>query len=90
MKHTSSILEPSIPFHTLVKFNDAEDIDNDKIRTRGLTLEPNNITYHLQTQSLDPPQTEQLKFTQPKDPNNKPLFSLSSNKSFYFTLFQKT
>ena len=33
VKHTSTVLEPSIPFHTLVKLVDAEDIANDKIRT---------------------------------------------------------
>ena len=53
MKHTSTVLEPSIPFHTLVKLVDAEDIANDKIRTHDLTLEVNNITKQLQTQNLD-------------------------------------
>ena len=33
VKHTSTVLEPSIPIHTLVKLIDAEDIANDKIRT---------------------------------------------------------
>ena len=51
VKHTPTILEPSIPIHTLVKLVDAEDIANDKIRTHDLTLEVNNITKHLQTQS---------------------------------------
>ena len=36
VKHTSTVLEPSILFHTLVKFVDAEDIANDKIRTHDL------------------------------------------------------
>ena len=31
VKHNSTVLEPSIPFHTLVKLVDAEDIANDKI-----------------------------------------------------------
>ena len=39
VKHTSTVLEPSIPFHTLVKFVDAEDIANDQIRTHDLALE---------------------------------------------------
>ena len=39
MKHTSTASKPSIPFHTLVKRVDAEDIVNDKIRTHDLTLE---------------------------------------------------
>ena len=38
VKHTSTVLEPSIPFHTLVKLVDAEDIANDKIRTHDLYL----------------------------------------------------
>ena len=97
VKHTSTTLEPSIPFHTLVKLVDAEDIANDKIRTHDLTLEVNNITKQLQTQSLHPQQTDQVMFTQPRDPNTKikpalqkVLLLLPSNKSFYFCLFQKT
>ena len=38
VKHTSNVLEPSIPFHTLVKLVDAEDFANDKIRTHDLAL----------------------------------------------------
>ena len=71
VKHTSTVLEPSIPFHTLVKLVDAEDIANDKIRTHDHALEVNNITKQLQTQTLEPSSQEQLMFTQPKDPNNK-------------------
>ena len=71
VKHTSTVLEPSIPFHTLVKLVDAEDIANDKIRTDDLALEINNITKQLNTQTLDPSSQEQLMFTQPKDPSNK-------------------
>ena len=71
VKHTSTVLEPSIPFHTLVKLVDAEDIANDKIRTHDLALEINNITKQLNTQTLDHPSQEQLMCTQPKDPNNK-------------------
>ena len=71
VKHTSTVLEPSFPFHTLVKLVDAEDIANDKIRTHDLALEINNITKQLNTQTLDPSSQEQLMFTQPKDANNK-------------------
>ena len=71
VKHTSTVLEPSIPFHTLVKLVDAEDIANDKIRTHDLALEINNITKQLNTQTLESLSQEQLMFTQPKDPNNK-------------------
>ena len=71
VKHTSTVLEPSIPFHTLVKLVDAEDIANDKIRTHDLALEINNITKQLNTETLDHSSQEQLMYTQPKDPNNK-------------------
>ena len=71
VKHTSTVLEPSISFHILVKLVDAEDIANDKIRTHDLALEINNITKQLNTQTLDHPSQEQLMYTQPKDPNNK-------------------
>ena len=71
VKNTSTVLEPSIPFHTLVKLVDAEDIANDEIRTQDLTLEINNITKQLHTQTLNPSSQEQLMFTQPKDPSNK-------------------
>ena len=67
VKHTSTVLEPSIPFHTLVKLVDAEDIANDKNRTHDLALEVNNITKQLHTQTLEPSSQEQLMFTQPKD-----------------------
>ena len=70
VKHTSTVLEISIPFHTLVKLVDAEDIANDKIRTHDLALEVNSNTKHLCTQTLEP-SSQQLMFTQPKDPNNK-------------------
>ena len=71
VKHTSTVLEPSIPFHTLVKLVDAEDIANDKIRTHHLALEINTLTKQLKTQTLEPSSQEQLMFTQPKDLNNK-------------------
>ena len=71
VKHTSTVLEPSIPFHTLVKLVDADDIANDKIRTHDLALEINNITKQLNTQTLDHSSQEQLMYTQPKEPNNK-------------------
>ena len=71
VKHTSTVLEPSIPFHTLVKLVDAKDIANDKIRTHYLALGVNNITKQLHAQTLEPSSQEQLMFTQPKDTNNK-------------------
>ena len=38
-KHVSTILEPSVPFHTLVRHVDSEAIANEKIRTNDLALE---------------------------------------------------
>ena len=49
VKHTSTVLEHSIPFHTLVKLVDAEDIANDKIKTLDLALEVNNYKPKLLT-----------------------------------------
>ena len=71
VKNTSTVLEPSIPLHTLVKSVNAEDIAIDNTRTQDLSLEVNNITKQLQPQTLETSQQEQLMFTQPRDPNNK-------------------
>ena len=71
MKHTSTVLEPSIPLYTLVKLVDAKNIANGKIRTHDHTPDVNNITKQLQTQTLDSSQQEQLMFTQPRDQDNK-------------------
>ena len=71
MKHTSTVLELSIPFLTLVKLVDAEDIANDKIRTHDLILEVNNFAEQLQTQTLGSLQYDQRMFTQSRDPDNK-------------------
>ena len=66
------MLKHSIPFHTLVKLVDDEDIANDKIRTHDLSLEFINVTKQIKTQTLDnSPQNAQPIFTQPRDPNNK-------------------
>ena len=40
VKHASTLLEPSIPFHTVWHVN-SEDITNQKIRTNDLSLEIN-------------------------------------------------
>ena len=53
VKHTSTVLEPSIPFHTLVKLVDAEDITNEKIRTLDLPLEVNSLTSKLSSHTLN-------------------------------------
>ena len=71
MKHTSTVLEPSLPFHTLVKLLDAEDIANDKIRTHDRALELNNITNQLQTQTLDSSQQDNLCLYHPETQRSK-------------------
>ena len=51
MKQISTVSEPSIPFQTLVKIVEAEDIANHKVNTHDLTFEVNNITNQLQIKS---------------------------------------
>ena len=68
VKHTSTVSEPFILFHTLVKLVYAEDKANDKIRTYDLTLEIFIITNKLQSQTIEQ-QPEQLMFTQSRGPN---------------------
>ena len=69
MNHTSSVVEPSIPFHTLANPVPVVDIAIDKIRTHDNTLEVNLSTNLRQAQTLDTPQTEQL-FTFSRDVDN--------------------
>ena len=71
MNHTSTVLEPSIPFQTLFELVDAEDIANDEFRTHDLTLEVVSITNQLKSQNVDIQQSEQLLFTQPRDLSHK-------------------
>ena len=72
VKHTSTVLEPSILFHTLVKLVDAEDITNEKIRTLDLPLEVNSLTSKLSSHNLNSENvTPEVMFTQNNDPNNK-------------------
>ena len=52
MKHTSTVLEPSIPFLPLVKLVDAEDIANDKIRTHDLALKLNKLQINYKLNRL--------------------------------------
>ena len=60
VKHTSTVLEPSIPFHTLSNLVEAEDLVKDKIRTQNHTLEVNNVAKQLQTQRLYSSQNNQV------------------------------
>ena len=62
MKHTSTVLETSIPFHTLSNLveAEAEDIVKDKIRTHDHTLGVNSVAKQLQTQRLYSSQNDQV------------------------------
>ena len=48
VKHISSSLEPSIPFHSLVNMVDSEDITLEKIKTQELSHEINNLSNTFQ------------------------------------------
>ena len=87
VENTSFVLESSIPFHTLVKLVDAEDIAKDKIRSHDLTLEIISFTNQLQLQNLETQQSEHLVFTQPRDPNNK---HKSAKKKIVHTVIEQT
>ena len=71
VKHISSSLEPSIPFHSLVNMVDSEDITLEKIKTQELSLEINNLsnTFQQNTNIQDPPL--EPPHVQVIDPNNK-------------------
>ena len=71
VKHVSSSLEPSIPFHSLVNMVDSEDITLEKIKTQELSLEINNLSTTFQQNTIiqDPP--SEPPHVQVIDPNNK-------------------
>ena len=62
VKHTSTLLEPSIPFHTLIKHVDSEDIANERIRTNDLSLEINTLADKLDSTDIE--DTEHINFVQ--------------------------
>ena len=47
LKQTSAVMEPPIPFHTLVELVDAEDITNGRYFRLDLPLEIIKITFKL-------------------------------------------
>ena len=51
LKHTSTVMEPSISVHTLVKLVDAEHIKIEKFRSLDLQQEIINVTSKLESQS---------------------------------------
>ena len=71
VKHVSTLLEPSIPFHTLVRHVDSEDIANEKIRTNDLALEMNKVSLEDDINNKEFEHEDHVMVTQPGDPNNK-------------------
>ena len=100
VKHTSTVIEPFLQFHTLVKLDDVEDITNDeKTRTLHLPLENKNIIAKLASQKLSSESygsNPENMLTQANDPNNKskPPFRKYCNychiSNHCFQLFSKT
>ena len=70
VKHVSTLLEPSIPFHTLVRHVDSEDIANEKIRTNDLALEMNKVSVEDDITNKEQ-EHDHIMVTQSGDPNNK-------------------
>ena len=70
VKHVSTLLEPSIPFHTLVRHVDSEDIANEKIGTNDLALEINKVSIEDDTNNKES-EHDHITVTQSGDPNNK-------------------
>ena len=64
-------LEPSIPFHTVVRHVDSEDIANEKIRTNDLALEINKVSLEDDTNKKEFEHEDHIMVTQSGDPNNK-------------------
>ena len=50
VKHTSTVIEPSIPLHTVVNFAVAEDLTKRKIGDQPLEID--NVTSKLESQNL--------------------------------------
>ena len=70
IKHVSTLLEPSIPFHTLVQHVDSEDITDEKVRTNDLALEINKVSIEDDTKNNES-EHDHIMVTQSGDPNNK-------------------
>ena len=71
VKHVLTLLEPYIPFHTLVRHVDSEDIGNEKIRTNDLALEINKVSLEDVTNKKELEHEDHIMVTQSGDPNNK-------------------
>ena len=53
VKHVSTLLESSIPFHTLVRLVDSEDIANKKTKSNDLALETNKVSIEDDTNNKE-------------------------------------
>ena len=71
VKQVSTLLEPSIPFHTLVRHVDSDDIANEKIRTNDLALEINKVSLEDDNSKKEFENEDHIMVTQSGDPNNK-------------------
>ena len=85
VEHVSTILEPSIPFYTLVRHVDSEDMANEKIRTNDLALEINKVSIEDDTNNKES-EYAHIMVTQSGDPNNK---SKLAHKKYCFFLSKK-
>ena len=79
VKHTCTVMEPSVPIHTMVKRVDVESFIDDKSRTIDLPLEIKTVTSKLEYRKLSAEtydQNPEVVFTQTFDSNlrNKPQF----------------
>ena len=70
VKHVSTLLEPSIPFHTLVRHVESEDIANEKIRKNDLALEINRVSIEDDNNNKESEHDHIMVF-QSGDPNTK-------------------
>ena len=70
VKHISTLLEPSIPFRTLLRHVESEDIANEKIETNALALEINKKSSEDNSNNKEP-ELDHIMVTQSGDPNNK-------------------
>ena len=70
IKHVSTLLEPSILFHTLVRHVDSDDIANEKIRANDIALEINKVSIEDDTNNKES-EHDHVMVTLFGDPNNK-------------------
>ena len=70
VKHVSTLLESSIPFHTLVRHVDSEDIANEKMRTNDLALEINKVSIEDDINNKES-EHDHIMVTQSADSNKK-------------------